>query len=149
MRRPAEPSAATAWMLALVAAGLDVAVPLLPIYGTGNQFIFASYPARFAVYFLLGEWASAIVIAVGVGLLARSRTGIATGVFLAMGIELLLSVGAQVAFAGLRGWTWQTVIVHAMRSAEGILLLFAAASAWKTHTHDRPTTKLERPTGVS
>jgi hypothetical protein len=77
-----------ALIAALVALAVDVAMPLLPIYGDGDQFFWDGVPApvagRLTAQFLVEHWASAIAVLVGIVLLRRQRSSVAAGAFTAI-----------------------------------------------------------------
>jgi hypothetical protein len=101
--------------LAVAAVIVGLAIPLLPLFGEGGlEFIFSQgLPVRFLIVYLLRWWASALVAVVGIWFLKRDRAGLASGVFLAVGLVVAIgSLGRSssrhlISVNGTTTWSWR------------------------------------------
>jgi hypothetical protein len=131
-------------LLALVAFVIDLAIPLLPVYGNGHQTLFGiGFPIKIVLMQVLGFWASAIVVLVGIWLLARSRGAVAVGMLVAIAVESAIQVVSQAIITTDVFRHWQSVVVLGLTAAEAVLLLLAAASAWRAVAATHPRTPVE------
>jgi hypothetical protein len=118
--------------LRLAVAGVIVglAIPLLPVFGEGLEFIFSQgLSVRFLIAYLLGLWSSALVAVVGIWFLKRDRAGPAGGVFLAAGLVVAIGIAGNVLVTAPHFGRWQTDVVLALETVEAILLMLAGSRA--------------------
>jgi hypothetical protein len=116
--------------LAVAAVIVGLAIPLLPVFGEGGRgpFIFSQgLGARFLIVYLLRWWASALVAVVGIWFLKRDRAGLASGVFLAVGLVVAIGVAGEVLVAAPHFGQWNYDVVLALETVEAILLTLAGS----------------------
>jgi hypothetical protein len=123
----------SALRLAVAAVIVGLAIPLLPLFGEGSgrlAFIFSQgLPVRFLIFYLLRWWASALVAVVGIWFLKRDRAGLASGVFLAVGLVVAIGVAGEVLVAAPHFGQWNYDVVLALETVEAILLTLAGSHA--------------------
>lgn len=120
----------TGSMAALIALVADVATPLLPVYGDGHDFFWATVPSqdvvRFVAQFLIAHLATAIAVLFGLVMLRRHRSAVAAGAFAAVAIVVALGVAADL----IPDWNvlsrWQTALVVGLQAIEAVALVTAA-----------------------
>jgi hypothetical protein len=120
-----------ALLAALVGLAIDVALPLLPVYGDGQQFFWTGFPTRWIAAYLLNRWATGVVVVFGLVMLARHRSAVAAGVFAAIGALTALDVGAQFVQGGVPLDRWQTVLAVGLQTIEAATLVVAASMAMR------------------
>jgi hypothetical protein len=136
-----------AQVLAAAALVIDIAIPLLPLYGNGQTefgLVVLPFPFWLALANVLSLYAVAAVILVGLVSLAGRRS-FAAGVFLGAAILLGLRVVSSTITAG--GWRWQTTLVLGLEALESVLLFLAAAGALRSE--ESASERIERRSGVS
>jgi hypothetical protein len=122
-----------ALIAALVALAVDIAMPLLPIYGGGDRFFWdtvaASVAGRLTAQFLVEQWASAIAVLVGIVMLRRQRSGVAAGAFTAIAIVVIGDLAALLipGFDVLN--TTAGVVLVSLNAVEAAALSVAASIA--------------------
>jgi hypothetical protein len=114
---------------AVIALLADVALPLLPIYGGGHQLFWTGLSARVAAAFLIGQWASAVAVLIGIVVLGRQRSALAAGVFAATAIWAITPVVVELVQGPVSLDRYQTILGLALPTLEGAALAIAASIA--------------------
>ncbi len=115
---------------AVIALIADVAVVLLPIYGRGgDEFLWVGRPVRSVAAILILELGSALAVLIGILLLARYRSALAAGVFIATALWAATPVVAAVVRAPVEFDRYQTLLVLGLPTLEAIALAIAASIA--------------------
>jgi hypothetical protein len=113
--------------LAAWAAVIALVLPLLPVFGTGHQFVFSlGFPVRNVISVLLGRWINVAVVAVGILFLRRDRIGVAGGVFAAVAMSVAITIAQDVIGTSGIFRLWQTDLTLTLEVIEGVLLALAA-----------------------
>jgi hypothetical protein len=118
--------ALTAALIALIA---DLALPLLPIYGTPDQFLWTGLPAREAIALFIAHWASALAVLLGIVVLGRQRSAFAAGVFAATAIWVITPVVVDLVRAPISLDRYQTILTLGLPTLEAVALAIAASIA--------------------
>jgi hypothetical protein len=114
---------------ALTAFIADVAVVVLPIYGGGDQFLWAGRPFRSVAAALVTQLASALAVLIGIMLLARYRSALAAGVFTATALWAATPVIATLVAGSVSFDRYQTLLALGLPALEAIALAIAASIA--------------------
>jgi hypothetical protein len=118
--------------LAVAAALVALAIPLLPVYGFGGRptFVFSlALPVRGLIEYFVGRWDSAIVVTAGILFLRRDQLGVAGGAFAAVALGLAITTATHVVVTAPHFGRWQTDVVLSLEIVQTILLALAAARA--------------------
>ena len=114
---------------ALVGLAVGIALPLLPIYGDGHQFVWTGFPARFVAAYLVNAWASSLAVLLGIVVLLRRRSRTAAGVFGAVAIIVAARIVARFIPGSIDLGPWQIVLDLSLEAIEAIALVIAASLA--------------------
>jgi hypothetical protein len=129
-------SAEPATAFAVGALVVDLAVLALPLNDGSSQLSYVLgvvSPLRVKLAYLLTVLARAVAILIGLVLLRRGRTSMASGVFVGLLVVLGLSVISSV-LTSIDGWLWQAAVVLGLQTVECVLLFLAVRAARQHRT---------------
>jgi hypothetical protein len=129
-------SAEPATAFAVGALVVDLAVLALPLNDGSSQLSYVLgvvSPLRVKLAYLLTVLARAVAILIGLVLLRRGRTSMASGVFVGLLVVLGLRVISSVLIS-IDGWLWQAAVVLGLQTVECVLLFLAVRAARQHRT---------------